>query len=714
MLYRTILNSYSQIFFSDSFLFAAILIAATFIDLYAGIAGLLAVIISAILGISMKFNQLKLEKGLYGFNSLLVGLGLGIYFHPSPEFYLILFLAVIITFFFNIALEGIIGKYGLPFLSIPFIIGIWTITLATRNFEALDISVRGIYTLNDMYILGGQNLVDLYQWWNNLEIFESIRVYFISLGAIFFQYNVLAGILISIGILYYSRIAFSLSLLGFYAAYLFYHILGANLTDVSYTYIGFNYILTSIAIGGFFLIPSFRTYLWTVILVPVVAILTISTSVVFAYLQLSVYSLPFNIIVLLFIYILKFRVDLRKAPYEVKHQQNSPEKNLYSFLNYKRRFGKHKEIPISLPFHGEWNVSQGHEGSITHKDKWKHAWDFVIKDDDKSTFKSDGTSVKDYYCYNKTIVAPASGIIAQIEDGIPDNKIGEVNIKQNWGNTIVIKHADGIYSKLSHLKAGSLEVKKGDSVEKGQMIAKVGSSGRSPEPHLHFQIQETPYIGSETIEYPIAFYIENDNEKNRYKEFDIPLTNEIVSNIKTDNKLIKAFKFIPGQIIKIEYKNEQIEWKVSIDYLNNQYIYCDKTKSFAFFNNNDYLHYFTHFKGDKSSLLYSFFNAAYKIQFGLYEDIKVDDRIPVNVVFGKLNLFFQDFIAPFYLYLKAIYESGYQKNDESIELNSSIKILRFNKLLRQKKYNFIIDKQGIREFSFYKKSERNEVKWIRE
>lgn len=88
------------------------------------------------------------------------------------------------------------------------------------------------------------------------------------MGAIFFQYNLLAGILIAAGLLIYSRIAFTLSIFGFSLAWYFYEFIGADISVLGYSYIGFNYILTSIALGGFFIIPSRWSYLWLLWLLP--------------------------------------------------------------------------------------------------------------------------------------------------------------------------------------------------------------------------------------------------------------------------------------------------------------------------------------------------------------------------------------------------------------------------------------------------------------
>ena len=155
---------------------------------------------------------------------------------------------------------------------------------------------------------------------------------------------------------------FHFHLLGFFTAYFFYDFVGADITEINYSYIGFNYILTSIALGGFFIIPSVRSYLWSILLIPIVAIIIDKPLfTLFASAALPIYALPFNLIVLLFLYVLKFRIKPSKKLAEVVIQQNSPEKNLYSFENDTERF-RHDLVPMRLPFYGIWTVAQGYDG----------------------------------------------------------------------------------------------------------------------------------------------------------------------------------------------------------------------------------------------------------------------------------------------------------------------------------------------------------------
>ncbi len=705
-------NSYGQVFFSRNRLFALLLLAVSFIDIYAGLSGLLAVVITIVTALLFGLDHNKVTSGIYGFNSLLVGLGLGIYYQPGPEFYLVVLLASLLTLFISVAMEGVIGKYYLPYLSIPFILSIWIILLAAKQFENIGISERGIYTLNELYGFGGQKLVNFHEK-VNMFFPASLRLYFLSLAAIFFQTKLIAGILIAIGLFFYSRIAFTLSLIGFYTAYLFYLLLGVNLAETSYSYIGFNYILTAIALGGFYLIPSVWSYLWTILLTPLVAILTISLDPVFAVFHLPVYSLPFNIMVLLFLYVLKFRTTGKKHLKEVYLQQYSPEKNLYYDYNHRKRFDPQHLFPFRLPFNGKWTVSQGHNGSYTHQGEWQHAWDFVIEDTEGKTFRDEGEFLTDYYCYEKDILSPGYGTVEIVEDNIDDNPVGEVNMIRNWGNTVVIKHADFLYSKMSHLKKGSIRVKKGDTVKPGDLVGKAGNSGRSPYPHLHFQFQATPFIGSKTLYYPFTSYLVFKEDKPALATYDIPKEKEVVANMETNELLRKAFGFIPGQKLHFEYNGSTAVrghvWEVKSNVFNQSFLYCPETESKAWFFSDDTQFYFTGFEGNKKSALYYFFLAAYRVYKGFYKEITVRESYPLHLVYSKGQLILQDFIAPFLIFRHAEFSLKYKYLDNPvipslIKLESSARTYTLGKT-RGKTIRFSIElkEKGISRFVIYER-----------
>ncbi len=708
--WQSISNSYSQVFFAKNKWMGLLLIAVSFFDLNAGLSGILAVIIANTAAYIIGLNRQHIVNGFYGFNPLLVGLGYGIAFQPGLSFFIILVFIALLTLFVSVFMAGILAKYGLPYLSLPFLFGIWIVMLSARQIDQLALSEGGIYFLNELYLLGGMPLLNINDWFDQLNWPVFFKLYYKSLGAIFFQNHLFAGLLISLALLIWSRLAFMFSWIGFGAAYLFYIVVGASLTELSYSYIGFNFILTAIAIGVFFVIPSRYSLLWVIISIPLLAFLQIASKVVLEPLQLGVLSLPFNLVVISLLFVFRMRERFTDKPSLVFLQQFSPERNLYSSLINKSRLAHLERVPMRLPFWGYWTVTQGVGGTHTHKEAWKYAWDFEITDNEEKTYKNTGNLLTDYYCFGKPVLAPASGYVSSIINEIDDNEVGDMDLVNNWGNTVVISHAEGLFSQLSHLKQGSVLVQKGQYVLEGTQIAQCGNSGRSPVPHLHFQFQTAGIIGSHTLNYPFASYLSKE-EKLQYHSTDQPLLNQIVGNNVMDEQLDKALHFIPGQEIHFELESEtesaRVDWKVETDIFNQSYIYCPKTNSKAWFSRLPNMFYFTHFEGKRSSVLYDIYLGGYQIITGHIPGLVLNDHISLSEFPHPGWKLLQDFIAPFYRFLKIKYsvthlKSGTSIADDTIRLSSEVKFFIFGRCVQKRNYQLFFREGALTEISIEK------------
>lgn len=671
-------NSYGMIFFSLDRWLALVVFLLSFLDPVAGLSGLLTLAAATGLALSLGLDESRIRAGEFGFNALLVGLGLGAFYQLNAGLLMLLLFAAVITLLLTIGLLGILSKYGLPFLSTPFVLALWVVVLASRNFEALGISERGLYFLNELYSVGDNLLVNIYAFLNELHLPLVIKTYFRSLGAIIFQFNLLSGAILAAALLYHSRIAFTLSVLGFLTAYGFYHLIGADLNQLNYSYIGFNFILSAIAIGGFYLVPSRSAYFWVLLLIPVLAIFTSSLTNLLAPLGLGTYSLPFNLVVIGFLYLLKWR-SKPKDPEEVVIQTFSPEKNKYHHESDQLRYAHYRTIAIGLPVMGEWLISQGHDGAYTHQGVWRQAWDLIVTDARGQSYRGNGGRIEDYHCYGKPVVAPADGRIVAVESEVADNAIGEVNLRQNWGNSIVIDHGYSLYSQLSHLQPGSLLVEVGDTVQKGQTIARCGNSGRSPEPHLHFQLQAAPYIGSPTLLYPLSSYLSREGDgPPEYHYFDYPQENSRVSNLYPEEILKEAFAFPPGLQFSWQVEGKPAAtWESKIDLYNRTYLQCLDSGALAYFRNDGATFYFTGYLGSKEALLYHFFLAHYKVSLAYQEGLRITDPLPIDYLPRMPWRWLQDLLAPFYQFLKASFSVEYQPTRaqlkvEEVELHSTV------------------------------------------
>ncbi len=140
-----------------------------------------------------------------------------------------------------------------------------------------------------------------------------------------------------------------------------------------------------------------------------------------------------------------------------------------------------------LPLEGCWHVSSGHDFGVEHRrhlSRGHFAWDFVRVDSDGR--RTSGPDLAHYFAFGQPVLAPAAGTVATAVDGHADNAPGKV---ARHANHVVIDHGHGEFSRLAHLKRGSVRVRAGQQVRAGEVVGQVGNSGMSDSPHLHFAFE---------------------------------------------------------------------------------------------------------------------------------------------------------------------------------------------------------------------------------
>lgn len=138
----------------------------------------------------------------------------------------------------------------------------------------------------------------------------------------------------------------------------------------------------------------------------------------------------------------------------------------------------------------------------------RFAIDYVRVDTAGRTVNGDRANNANFYAQNADAIAVADGIVVATKDSIPENVPGitsravPITLETVGGNFVILDIGGGRYAFYAHLRPGSLRVRTGDRVRRGQVLGLVGNSGNSTEPHLHFHIADasTP-LGSEGIPY---------------------------------------------------------------------------------------------------------------------------------------------------------------------------------------------------------------------
>lgn len=88
------------------------------------------------------------------------------------------------------------------------------------------------------------------------------------------------------------------------------------------------------------------------------------------------------------------------------------------------------------------------------------------------------------------VIAAAPGRVRATRDGVADAGADDFPDGQDCGNAVVIGHSDGWETQYCHMEQGSVAVRKGDYIKTGDILGRIGFSGRTEFPHLHFSVRK--------------------------------------------------------------------------------------------------------------------------------------------------------------------------------------------------------------------------------
>ena len=140
----------------------------------------------------------------------------------------------------------------------------------------------------------------------------------------------------------------------------------------------------------------------------------------------------------------------------------------------------------------------------------RFAIDWMQMDDAGRLVHGDPSDVHNYTSYGADVLAVADGTVVdmlnklddQIPGKLPDPKT--ITIENVDGNHVVIDLGDGVYAFYAHMQEGSVAVQPGAHVKRGDVLGKLGNTGNTSAPHLHFHLMEgSSVLGSNGIPYVI-------------------------------------------------------------------------------------------------------------------------------------------------------------------------------------------------------------------
>jgi peptidase M23-like protein len=143
-----------------------------------------------------------------------------------------------------------------------------------------------------------------------------------------------------------------------------------------------------------------------------------------------------------------------------------------------------RHLRALLPLDGAFRLSQ------------RFAIDWERLDGEGRLVRGDLRDPRSYRIYGEPVLAGADATVAEARDGLPDQVPGALPaglpIAEADGNFVVLDIGGGAHLLYAHLRPGSVRVRAGDRVRRGDPMGEVGNSGNSQAPHLHMHAMDGP------------------------------------------------------------------------------------------------------------------------------------------------------------------------------------------------------------------------------
>ncbi len=607
---KAIFCSYADVFFIPDITPGIVIFALTLVHPVVALAGMIAVVAAYGFARLVRMEKQFLESGYFTYNPLLVGLSLGYLFKLTAMTVFFVASAGVITFLVTVFMANVFLTYlRLPILSLPFVVVSSMAYLASVHYSNLFVRSHA-----DSGILASD--FGLPFW---------LAGFFKAFGAVLFAPSVAVGVALSVVMLRHSRILFLLALLGYYVgAGIRTLMVGAaaqGFADLN----NFNFIFIAMAVGGMFLIPSLNSYLLAVIAVAISTVFMDAVTGFWYYYRVPAFTLPFNVVTLGMVYML----GLARHPMVPVGMGRTPEETLEMFLANRLRY-RGQDRTLFLPFAGRWTVWQGFDGQWTHKGSWRYAYDFVIIDEQGRTHCGDGLKLEDYYSFNKPVLAPVRGRVVQVVNDLPSSPVGVADETNRWGNLIIIQDPRGFYVELSHLAEKSIQVKKGDWVERGAVLGMCGNSGYSPQPHIHVQAQAADTVGDATLPFSFVSY----SEGIECQANNVPPEKCVVEPLYRDNRLDNITNFVLDDELCYAVSRDGRpvgELKLKVKMASDATFYFESARGQLYFGKHENTFYFYRVAGN-DPWLRMLFLALPRMPLACRDGLTWHDYVPLGLV----------------------------------------------------------------------------------
>ena len=126
----------------------------------------------------------------------------------------------------------------------------------------------------------------------------------------------------------------------------------------------------------------------------------------------------------------------------------------------------------------------------------RYAIDWVRIDRQGRDYIGSWRKNRNWLIYGDRIVAAAPGVVVETINNIPENTpptpLAGLTLQTAPGNNVIEAIGGGEFALYAHLQTGTVAVHVGEHIRRGQFLGRVGNTGSSTAPHLHFQVMSAP------------------------------------------------------------------------------------------------------------------------------------------------------------------------------------------------------------------------------
>jgi urea transporter len=220
------------------------------------VGGFLAVVASTLAAYWLRVEEASLRAGLYGFNAYLVGLALATFMAPSTMMWVYVVFGGAVSVVVMLAISNVFKTWSTPALTAPFVLTAWLLLLATNAFYGLD--GGALPPVGEIVPIAPAAA-------DPLRFGDFVGGVFTSITQVFLKGHGPAALLLIAGLAVNSIPSAIFGVAGAVVGVITAHLLGAESELVTAGLLGFNPVLTAIALGAVFYKPGVRVVIYALV-----------------------------------------------------------------------------------------------------------------------------------------------------------------------------------------------------------------------------------------------------------------------------------------------------------------------------------------------------------------------------------------------------------------------------------------------------------------